>query len=77
MVFGGISISLLLLFGLVLKESSQKTSGRSLSEQNEKKTDSAMEIVNAHDTISDLEVGLEKIKAESSDLKTKQKQKKI
>ncbi|WP_061296336.1 hypothetical protein [Leptospira interrogans] len=73
LVFGGISISLLLLFGLVLKESSQKTSGRSLNEQNEKETDSAMEIVNAHDTISDLEVGLEKIKAESSDLKNETK----
>ncbi|EKO26399.1 hypothetical protein [Leptospira interrogans] len=73
LVFGGISISLLLLFGLVLKESSQKTSVRSLNEQNEKKTDSAMEIVNAHDTISDLEVGLEKIKAESSDLKNETK----
>lgn len=73
LVFGGISISLLLLFGLVLKESSQKTSGRSLNEQNEKKTDSAMEIVNVHDTISDLEVGLEKIKAESSDLKNETK----
>ncbi|EMJ56716.1 putative lipoprotein [Leptospira interrogans serovar Valbuzzi str. Duyster] len=73
LVFGGISISLLLLFGLVLKESSQKTSGRSLNEQNEKKTDSAMEIVNVHDTISDLEVGLEKIKAESSNLKNETK----
>lgn len=71
LVFGGISISLLLLFGLVLKESSQKTSGRST--QNEKKMDSVTEIINAHDSISNLEVGLEEVKTESLDLKNETK----
>ncbi|EPE85960.1 putative lipoprotein [Leptospira noguchii str. 1993005606] len=70
LVFGGISISLLLLFGLVLKESSQKTFSRStLNEQNENKTDAATEVVNVQDSISNLEVGLEEVKTESPDLK--------
>lgn len=70
LVFGGISISLLLLFGLVLKESSQKTFSRStLNEQNENKTDAATEVVNVHDQISNSEIRFEKIKTENSDLR--------